>query len=199
MTEVPISEFSRIVSIARLGGEEETHEITATAEECLALSRRFDLQDLSGLTARVGLKRIKHGAQIRLVTGFDVDVVQNCVVSLEPVPAHITEDFIILFEPADSEAEQAPEESDGGEILIEDVENDAEPLFGEEIDIGECVAQYLSLSLPPYPRAPGIGGDLAHLEPLGDSDVTGDVTGDITGDITEKNPFAVLKALKKGS
>jgi len=187
MTEIPTPEFSRIVSIARLGGEEETHEIAATADECLALSKRLNLQDLSGLTAKVGLKRIKHGAQIRLTAGFDVDVVQNCVVSLEPVPAHIAENFTILFEPTDPEAEQAPEEADGGEILIDDVEIDAEPLFGEEIDIAECVAQYLSLSLPPYPRAPGIGVDSAYLEPLGDDEAV------------EKNPFAVLKALKKGS
>jgi len=187
MTEMPTPEFSRIVSIARLGGEEKIHEIAATVDECLTLSRRFDLQDLSGLTAKIGLKRIKHGAQIRLAAGFEVDVVQNCVVSMEPVPAHIGEDFIILFEPADPEIEQAPEESEGGEILIEDVENDAEPLFGEEIDIGECVAQYLSLSLPAYPRAPGIGVAEAYLEPLGDDEAV------------EKNPFAALKALKKRS
>ncbi len=176
-----------MVSIAALGNEEETHEIAATTSESLALSKRFDLQDLSGLTARVTLKRIKHGAQIRLSASFDVDVVQKCVVSLEPVPGHIAENFTILFEPAAPGSEPAAEEAERGEILIDDVESDAEPLFGEEIDIGECVAQYLSLSLDPYPRAPGIGVDEAYLDPSGEGDGAG------------KNPFAALKALKKDS
>jgi hypothetical protein len=64
------------------------------------------------------------------------------VVTLDPVSAHIVDDTALLFglEPDDA----------GG--LDPDAEP-VEPLDNGNIDIGEAVAQQLSLAIDPYPRA----------------------------------------------
>jgi uncharacterized metal-binding protein YceD (DUF177 family) len=74
-------------------------------------------------------------------------VVQSCVVTLEPVPAQLAGEFEVLY---DRTAEPA-----GREVVVDSGDVDVMPLEGDEIDIGEAVAEELSLSLAPYPRAPG--------------------------------------------
>jgi len=84
------------------------------------------------------------------------DVVQACVVSLEPVASAIEQDFTLLYGPTQP-----------GKSVMVDLETDvAEPFEGDAIDIGEAAAQQLALALDPYPRAPGArlewGGDAGH-------------------------------------
>jgi uncharacterized metal-binding protein YceD (DUF177 family) len=86
-------------------------------------------------------------AGIRLEASLAAAVVQECVVTLEPVPAELSEDFTIIYGAPAAEDELLERG------LAED--GDFEPLAGAEIDIGEAVAQQLSLALDPYPRAPG--------------------------------------------
>lgn len=140
------SEFRRFVALEEIdeAGVLE-RRIEANAEECSALAVRFNLLSLAGLSAVVELRRVSGGPVVRVDGRLEADVVQRCVVSLEPVSDNVEERFSELFAPADYEI---PEEA--GEEDVPEAFDDG------GIDIGELVAQHLSLSLNPYPRAPGV-------------------------------------------
>ena len=140
----PVPEFSRPVELARLGGREALYPITATPPERAALARRFDLLSLDRLEAEIRLERLPRG-MVRVSGRLLAELVQACVVSLEPVASRLAEEFTMLYGPGDP-----------GESLVIDYESDlVEPLDGSAIDIGEAVAQQLALALDPYPRADG--------------------------------------------
>ncbi|MCA3358376.1 MAG: DUF177 domain-containing protein, partial [Roseomonas sp.] len=98
------------------------------------------------------------------------EAVQLCVVSLEPVTEHLDKPFTLVVLPP----EAAPSEDPDGP---DEIETDATGHF----DLGEALAEELSLSLNPYPRAAG-----AHL-PEGLEDASGEAP---------RNPFAKLALLR---
>jgi len=139
----PAPEFSRLVPLARLGAEPFRQEIAAGEGERAALARRFGLVALDRLTAVVELRH-ETGGTILLIAAFAAEFAQECVVTLEPVAGGVEASFALRYGPPENE----PESDDDDEPAFE-------PLSGEAIDIGEAVAQEFSLSLPPFPRAPG--------------------------------------------
>jgi uncharacterized metal-binding protein YceD (DUF177 family) len=160
-------EFSRLVPVASLGLEPFRQDIAATAEERARLVRRLDLVALDRLTATVTLHR-HSGGLIALEASFEAEFVQNCVVTLEPVAGAVAEKFALLY---------GPPEGEQGEIELDIDEPVFQPLTGDAIDIGEAVAQELSLALPEFPRDPDAaiefaagaepeGGPFAALEKL---------------------------------
>jgi uncharacterized metal-binding protein YceD (DUF177 family) len=161
-------EFPRLVPLARLGPVPFEQEIAATPEECAALASRFGLLGLDRLAARVALEQ-RPGGTVLLTAEIEAAFIQECVVSLEPVPGTLAERFALQYGPPEAEPANADESAD---------EPAFEPLAGDSIDIGEAVAQEFSLFLPPFPRAPGAvmeEGDAAE----------------------EESPFAVLARLKQ--
>ena len=136
-------EFARAVELPRAIGRLTIHAVAADAAERAALARRFSLLSLDRLEAEVRLERLEGGV-VRLTASFAAEAVQECVVTLEPVPARIAEDFTVLYGAAEA----------GRDIVLDSEAEPVEPLEGGRIDIGEAVAQQLSLSLDPFPRAP---------------------------------------------
>ena len=134
-------EFARLVSTARLGADAMLYRLTATAEERAALARRFALVSLDHFAAAVELSR--QGRDIRLAAEITADVVQLCGVTLEPFACRVADRATLLYR------RKAPSD----DLAVED--EVYEILAGDEIDIGEAVAQQLSLALPSFPRAPG--------------------------------------------
>ena len=170
-----IAEFSRPIDLARLGDHEVTHAIEATAAERAALATRFGLMLINSLTATLRLRRVRGGAAIRLAGTFAADLAQACIVTLEPVHQRIEEAFEVLYA-----TDPTFEESAVGADSDLDW---PEPLPEGLLDLGETVAQQLSLALDPYPRAPGV-----------------ELGGQWSGEpATSANPFAGLGALKKTS
>jgi uncharacterized metal-binding protein YceD (DUF177 family) len=81
---------------------------------------------------------------------FDVELVQVCVVTLEPFKAHLIDKVEGLFAP--------PAFFRGGAHENHVDEGDAEGperIVNGMIDLGEFVAQHIALALDPYPRKPG--------------------------------------------
>lgn len=171
-------ELSRLVPVDKLV-EGEVHEaIIANAEERAALARRFGLLALDRLEARL---RLDHGGEslIRVTGRFEAEVIQACVVSLEPVHNLLEEAFSALYTLA-----PAPVEHD---IVIDpETEEPPEPAGPRGIDLGEAVAQQLALALDPYPRAPG-----AKLAAI--------AANEASGGPEENYSFAVLKTLKRST
>ncbi len=191
----PLPELSRTIiadKVTTAGGFE---VVKATDAECAALAERFDLVSVSGLTAKMRLRRVR--SDFVKVTGeLEADVVQRCVVTLEPVPAHVKEEFSALFAPEHLiPKEEADDESDHFQYLGGD-EDFPEAMPGGRIDIGELVAQNLSLALEPYPRKEGVEFTPI-LEDVGPDTLS--LTEDTPPEPPRQNPFAALSRLKKPS
>ena len=139
-----IPEFPRLVPLARLGPAPFRQQIEATPSECEKLSRRFDLLALDRLSAAVELRR-QGDEVIVLEAAFEAEFAQSCVVSLDPVAGAVSDRFMLVFGPAEAEQQEIGSQLDEAAF---------EPLKGDVIDIGEAVAQELSLSLPVFPRHP---------------------------------------------
>jgi uncharacterized metal-binding protein YceD (DUF177 family) len=117
------------------------YELVANAAERAALARRFDIVALDHFAATVRLER--RGRDILLSSDIVAELVQLCGVTLEPFTDRITDSAAVLYR------REPPPET----FAVED--EDYELLAGDTIDIGEAVAQQLSLALPAFPRAPG--------------------------------------------
>jgi uncharacterized metal-binding protein YceD (DUF177 family) len=136
------SEFSRLVPLTRLGPEPFRQRIEATAEERERLSQRFGLLALDRLVAEVVLQR-QSGEIILLEAAFEAEFEQCCAVTLEPIRGSVSDPFSLVY---------GPPRDAGEEIALNGDEPAFEPLNGDAIDIGEAVAQELSLALPLFPR-----------------------------------------------
>lgn len=162
-------EFSRLVPLAQLSTRPFRQRIEATAEERERLSRRFDLISLDRLVAEVELRR-QSPEVVLLEAEFAAEFEQCCAVTLEPVRGAVSDRFSLVYGRA-PEAEQ--------EITLTSDEPAFEPLNGSSIDVGEAVAQELSLALPTFPRDPEVRIDEAAIaEPL-------------------EGPFATLARMRK--
>jgi uncharacterized metal-binding protein YceD (DUF177 family) len=112
------------------------------------------------------------GGYYRLAAAFEAQLTQPCAITSEPVPARIAESFTLTFGPVE----------DSSEIVLDGDAEPVEPLDDGMIDIGEAVAQQLSLTLDPFPRAPG-----ATLEE----------EADLSDRSPRESPFAALAKLRK--
>jgi uncharacterized metal-binding protein YceD (DUF177 family) len=169
MRDLP--EFSRRIDGLRLSPSGEQYEISAKPEERAALAKRFDLLALDRLEAKVKLTPMA-GGYYRLAAEFAADLTQACAITAEPVPAHVAESFTLIYGPVE----------ESSEIVLDGDAEPVEPLDDGLIDIGEAVAQQLSLSLDPFPRAPG-----AALEE----------EADLSDRNPRESPFAPLAKLRK--
>lgn len=184
----PAPEFSRIVRADAVHRGEVVETIEATEAERKALAERLELEAIDRLTATVRLRSVRGGQMVRVTGELEADVVQTCVVTLDPVPAHVTDRFGALFAPESL----VPDPEDEIEIDPTVAEEDIpEPMTNGRIDIGELTAQHLSLALDPYPRAEGVefaGFD----EPDGE-----EPAGTVPEESEKPNPFAALERLKR--
>lgn len=170
-------EFSRPFAIEDIEARGASVELVADAEERRRLAGRFDLLALDRLVARLEVTRGASGIPIRVRGRLRASVVQSCVVSLEPVASEIDEPI---------EAEYGPASSEGPEEVVHlDQPDPPEPLEGDSLELGELVAQHLSVALDPYPRKEG-----AEPPEWGNP-------GDAEGSAGRDNPFSVLASLRK--
>ena len=121
--------------------------VEANSQECKCLAQRFELVSIASLVASLKL-RLNPVGEVDISGRLDAEVVQTCVVSLEPVIARLAESFSLRYAPG---AREPREDLSFGP----DEEQPPEPLFDDTIDLGEVVAQQLALALDPFPRAPG--------------------------------------------
>ena len=165
-------ELQRRQKVDRITATPTTVVVTADGAERAAIARRLELQDVASLEAECRLDRPPVAKGIRLRGRLRARVTQTCVVTLEPVPAEVVAEFERLYVPG-----WTPEMEDMAETVDAEAP-DIEPLDGDTIELGEAVAEELSLALDPYPRLPG-----AELDQSGADD--------------RPNPFQALSALRR--
>lgn len=145
------SEIERIVDLDKMGNQGAALEIVASDNERAALAKRFGFLDLPAFSARVTIDR-RPGGQVIVEGRLRGRLVQACVLSLEPVPQDLDDAFRLVFK-EDAVDERDPE---SGEAVVSAQADAPEPLTGNMLDVGEIVAEQLSLTAEPYPRRPGV-------------------------------------------
>ena len=149
-------EFSRPVRVDRIPPSGTVREIVAGEEERRALAGRFGIVSIDSLSARVALRRT-HEDDVAVSARFAARVVQECVVTLDPVASDIDEEVTLLFRPVGQEALNR-------KTVVIPVDEDFEPFAGESLDIGEAVAVELALCLDPFPRSPAADEAVERVE-----------------------------------
>jgi uncharacterized metal-binding protein YceD (DUF177 family) len=150
-------------------------DLVADEAERGAVADRLGLGAIDRLEAHVTLSRT--GKLVRAEGRLAATLEQSCVVTGEPVTAHVDEPFALLFMPEP--------ETPGPDDEIELGQEDCDVVFhdGAAIDLGSAIADTLALNIDPYPRS--ASADAALKE---------------AGVLTEEqaSPFAALAALKGG-
>ncbi len=167
-----IEDFAHRLTLDRIRDGERIDLVADDAERA-AIAERLDLPSLERLDAHASLAR--DGEMVRAAGRVAASLEQRCVVTGEPVAAHIDEAFDIAFVPepriGDEEIELRPEDCD---VVFHD---------GTAIDLGTAIADTLALSLDPYPRSASAEAALREAGVLSEE---------------EAGPFAMLAQLKKG-
>ena len=154
MTRRERSPVSFDVNIARL--PKKGMPVTIEATE----AQRAELAELHGLVSVVSFRAdLMVAAWKRNGVSVDgrviADIVQSCIVTLEPVEARVDEEISQFFLP---ETSKLGRESFGlgGEILIDvDGPDSPETFSGDFIDVGALAEEFFGLGIDPYPRKPG--------------------------------------------
>ncbi|RMF13723.1 MAG: hypothetical protein D6757_07595 [Alphaproteobacteria bacterium] len=158
-------EFSCPLTLDELkSGERRELRLEADERARRALARRFGLERLDHLDAEITVWPIRDGVAIE--GRFDAKGAQVCVVSFAPVPFEM-EKAPIRLHLLKEDALRRLEEELGEAIFLDEIDHDL--LEGEEIDLGEIVAQSLILALEPYPRAEGLAQETLKRHGLGDT------------------------------
>ena len=149
-------------------------DLVADEQERSAIAKRLGLVSLDRLEAHVCLTRTGEivRAEGRLLAALD----QSCVVTGDPVVAHVDAPFTLLF---------TPEPPSGGldeEVELGEAECDVVFYDGAMIDLGGAIADTLALSLDPYPRSAGADAALKEAGVMSEE---------------QASPFAVLAKLRK--
>lgn len=168
--------FSRPFPIADIPPEGAHAQVDAEAAERAAIARVADLVDLPRLHGHFELAHLPGGG-VRVSGLVEADVVQTCVVTLEPVEGKVREEVCVRFVPAEQIA--APSHSDDTEVDPDEA-SDLEPLEGFSVDLGKLTLEFMLLGLDPYPRKDGA---LFDSPPPRDDD-------------DKRHPFAALAGLR---
>lgn len=171
-------ELSRPLQVDKISAGGMAEHIVASDSERKALAARFGLLGLSNFEAHLDIDHAR-GKMIAVTGSLKADVVQQCVVSLEPLTAHIEDNIDILFAPS------RMLDVGANPIHTDEVEVEApEPIINGFIDLGELVSQHLAMALDPYPRKAGLKP--VEVE-IGDANKSENI----------HNPFAKLAVLKE--
>jgi uncharacterized metal-binding protein YceD (DUF177 family) len=148
-------------------------DLVADEGERREVAKRLGLPSIECLDAHVTLTR--NGDIVRAEGRLAAALDQNCVVTGDPVAAHVDEPFSFIFMP-EPQAHRPDEEIELGE-------EDCDIVFydGAAIDLGTAIADTLALSLDPYPRSASADAALKEAGVMSEA---------------EASPFAALAKLR---
>ena len=174
------SPISRGLLTTDVPGEGRHVSLKVTPDEIAALVAFSGCVSINAFTAELDVRPWSK-------TGFRVsgtvtaNVVQSCVVTLEPVNGRVNEPVDLKLVPVSDAERYESKKTPDGEIIIDAEADDIPDFFdGPAIDVGAIAVEFFMLGLDPYPRMAGV-----EFEPLPDPGKA------------ETLPFAKLAVLKK--
>ncbi len=169
-------EFHRLVSVRKVTEGGLAQSIAATADELVKIAEFLDVERVDVLRGEISLNRWR-AKGLRLMGRLQAEVTQTCVVTLEPVSAHVEAEFERKFLP---EGLLAPRRNES-DVFVDPIAADPPELLGHDVDLGEILVEELSLNLDPYPRKDGVAFDTVAAE----------------AGVKRESPFAALAKLKR--
>ena len=158
----PKSPVSFEVHVGRLPQKGRTVTIDADLAERTALANEHGLLSVEAWCAELLVAPWKRNG-VKVSGRVTAAITQACVVTLDPLEAHIDEAVDGLFLPEDSKLGRQGF-GDAGEILIDaDGPDSPETFSGDTVDVGALAEQFFGLAIDPYPRKQG-----AELDSTGD-------------------------------
>lgn len=140
MTDEPL--FSHPIRVDDIPDRGMEVVVQVPQADCDKLAKAYDLVGISTLGGRFAMK--PKGRDVLVKGEVKARITQICVVSLDPFESDVVEEVDLRFSP------DAPALDD------EEAALDApDPIINGQIDLGGLVAEFLALSLDPYPRKPG--------------------------------------------
>ena len=174
--------LSHVYNLARLGNAGDEVRFAADAAQRAALAKWSGVMSVEQFETRVEIKKLAPN-RFGLSFHLNADVVQSCVVTLEPVPDHMDKSFTreLVFVGASRHRDAANSATDSVPDLVldGDEEEGPEEIDSLHLDLAVPALEEFVLSLNPYPRRPGV----EFAPPNADS-------------APPESPFAVLKSLK---
>lgn len=141
-------------SVARLPKKGMPLKLEADSAQREALAREHDLSAVERFEADLLVTPWKRDG-VKIVGSVRADIIQACVVTLEPIPSHVDEDVESVFLPEGSRLAR-PDRLEAGEMVLDAEGPDAPELFsGDTIDVGQLAEEFFALGVDPYPRKPG--------------------------------------------
>jgi hypothetical protein len=151
----PQSPVSFRVNVARLPQKGLPVVIEADAAQRAALAEEHGLLSAESYRAELLVTSWKRNG-VKVTGRVEADIIQACIVTLDPVESHIDEAVEALLLPEDSKLGRQGFEG-GGEILLDAEGPDSPETFsGDTIDVGALAEQFFGLAIDPYPRKEGV-------------------------------------------
>lgn len=111
---------------------------------------------------------------VKVAGRVTADIVQACVLTLEPIQTHMDEEVSALFWPEDSKLGRLGFSSAGEMVLDAEGPDSPETFSGDTIDVGALAEEFFGLAIDPYPRKKGVS-----LPSLEDSAADAPVDGEM--------------------
>ena len=165
-------EFSRRIDIRNLPAE--PLRLEADAGELVALAKRIGIEAIERLIAEVTL--VQAGGVVQATGRVEAAVIQACGISNVPFAVRVSETLSLRF--VQGITPHKPDE----ELEIDAAACDEIEFEGTQFDLGEQIAQTLSLAIDPYATGPN-------------ADRVRQTAG--LGDEASSGPFAALGVLRK--
>ncbi|WP_192182608.1 YceD family protein [Mesorhizobium amorphae] len=155
---------SFVANVARLPHKGLPVVIDADDRQRAALAGEHELLSVERYRAELLVAPWKRNG-VKVSGRVEADITQACIVTLDPVAAHIDEPVEALFLPEQSKLGRQGFEG-GGEIVLDaDGPDSPETFSGNTIDVGALAEQFFGLAIDPYPRKAG-----ASVEAAGDTE-----------------------------
>jgi hypothetical protein len=174
--------FSYNVKVGHISLNPVEVRLEADEAERKGLATLWDVVSVEELKADLKINRWKRDG-VRVRGTVTAKIVQECVVSLDPVETEINEEFEQLFVPEGSKLARVPIQPSGEMVMDPEGQDLPETFVGDTIDAGVVVAEFAAMGIDPYPRKPGLDFE-DHIEDTGENDV-------------KPSSFAALKDWKK--
>lgn len=150
----PRSPVSFSVTVARLPQKGLPVVFEADARQRGLLAEQHGLLEVRAFRVDALVSKWKRNG-VHVEGKVEADIGQQCVVTLEPLDARISEAFSQIYLPDDSKLGRLGF-GEGGEVHLDAEGPDSPETFsGDFIDVGALAEEFFGLAIDPYPRKPG--------------------------------------------
>lgn len=148
--------ISKVLRLDEVGGNEKNVKLTATEQELKLIAEQFELVAIKNFSTLFKIRLWQSGG-LTITGEISSLIVQECVVTLEPVKTKIQQEFFVRLIP-ESDVHKFQELIGKDGTLDIDIEGKDPPdIFnGTEVDLGDIALEQFALVIDPFPRLDGV-------------------------------------------